>query len=450
MGDIGLTLRMAVASTILAGVYALLGLVLFGIGGVWAAIIGLPLLVATQYIATVQIPLWREETSEITRDSHPVIYERAEELADELDIEMPSIYLAKVGYMNAFALGRRGSGKVFLSEKLVRRLSLNEIEPVIAHEFAHLQNRDSILMKLGTSIVSVVSSVLFVFFLLASLDSDHPWLVRVVGLFVSACVHFFLLIFVRVMSRYREYVADEIAVRTTGQYEGMESALTKFSNERQQTEGTNRSATRSAISFVGSFDGPMRTLLATHPSGDSRISRIRNLKSEDERVEEADRSRSTEPIATSSERTVEDLQEGFSDHDLLNALQSMDEYAFEYFVADLWSELGWQTEVTTASADKGVDVIAYRNSPFPQKQIIQAKRYSPDNPVSSSEVQQYAGLHLQEDDVDAVVVVSTSRFTSNAQEVAADTNVKLIDSEDICEIIRRIDFDLSSGSYLSE
>lgn len=127
----------------------------------------------------------------------------------------------------------------------------------------------------------------------------------------------------------------------------------------------------------------------------------------------------------------------------------MDEYEFEEFIGDIWSQLGWQTTVTTASADRGVDVIAERESPFYQKQIVQAKRYGPDNPVSSSEVQQYAGLHLQEDNVDAVVVVTTGRFTSNAQEVAADSNVKLVDGEGLCEIIHSDDIEVSLEKYLS-
>jgi HJR/Mrr/RecB family endonuclease len=121
----------------------------------------------------------------------------------------------------------------------------------------------------------------------------------------------------------------------------------------------------------------------------------------------------------------------------------MDEYEFEHLVAELWNEIGWRTSVTTASVDRGIDVIAEQDSPVPQKQIIQAKRYSSDNPVSSSEVQQYAGLYAQEDDVDAVIVVTTGRFTSNASEVAVDSNVKLVDGDDLCKLIRELDRDFS-------
>jgi len=449
MRELGLTLRMVVASTVLMGVYAIVGLVFFGIGGIWTAVVGLPLLVAIQYFWTVQRPLWREESREITPEDFPELHKRADSLAEEFGIAKPTIYLSENDHMNARAHGRRGSGKVFLNRGLIERLSLDELEPILAHEFAHLKNRDSILMNLGVSIVSIVSSVLFLLFLLASLDSEHPWLVRLVGAAVSICVHFFLLIFVGVISRYREYVADEDAVQATGRYDGMQSALTKLRAEKQRVDETDMSARRGAISFVDFSGGVAGRLLATHPSLDKRISRIESLKTEvstSDRTAQQTKLKDTPPShGVSQEQSLDELP----DQKLLSRLQSMDEYAFEQLIGDLWSEMGWRTTVTTASMDRGVDVIAERDSPFHEKQIIQAKRYNSNNPVSSSEIQQYAGLHLQEDNVDAVVVVTTGRFTSNAQEVAAESNVKLVDGKDLCKMIRDDGVAVSIESYPS-
>lgn len=69
------------------------------------------------------------------------------------------VYLVEDDSMNARALGRRGNGKVFVNRGLVQEMSLDELEPILAHEFVHLKNRDSILMGLGVSTVSIVSSV---------------------------------------------------------------------------------------------------------------------------------------------------------------------------------------------------------------------------------------------------------------------------------------------------
>ena len=89
--------------------------------------------------------------------------------------------------------------------------------------------------------------------------------------------------------------------------------------------------------------------------------------------------------------------------------------------------MGWETTVTEGSADKGIDVIATKGEPFETKQLIQAKRYSADSTVGSPQIQQYASLRHQEANVDAVVVVTTSTFSRQAEEIAADLNVKLID-----------------------
>jgi hypothetical protein len=121
--------------------------------------------------------------------------------------------------------------------------------------------------------------------------------------------------------------------------------------------------------------------------------------------------------------------------ELLSQLRQIDEYDFEHLVADVWGQQGWQTTVTSGSKDRGIDVIAEKSSPFRQKHLIQAKRYSAGNKISSPDIQQYSSLRQQEDDVDAVVVVTTSSFTPEAERTAQDLNVKLIDGEELCNII---------------
>jgi len=54
-------------------------------------------------------------------------------------------------------------------------------------------------------------------------------------------------------------------------------------------------------------------------------------------------------------------------------LQQMDPYDFEYFVGDIWTRMGWETTVSTGSADKGVDVTAVRHEPYKTKALIREK-----------------------------------------------------------------------------
>lgn len=121
---------------------------------------------------------------------------------------------------------------------------------------------------------------------------------------------------------------------------------------------------------------------------------------------------------------------------VLQQLRTMDPYDFEHFVADLWEVRGWNTTVSQESVDQGVDIVATKEDPFPQKQVIQAKRYNSDNTIGSPKIQQYASLRQQEDRADATVIVTTSQFTQQAKNLAQKLNVKLVDAEDLYNLLR--------------
>ena len=111
-------------------------------------------------------------------------------------------------------------------------------------------------------------------------------------------------------------------------------------------------------------------------------------------------------------------------------------YEFELLVADLWDDLGWDTRVTRESHDRGIDIVATKQSPFAQKMLIQAKAYDETNKIGSAEVRKYATLYKQEPDADQIVIVTTSYFTEEATQLAADLNVKLVDKQDVLELCR--------------
>ena len=121
--------------------------------------------------------------------------------------------------------------------------------------------------------------------------------------------------------------------------------------------------------------------------------------------------------------------------ELKTALQQMDPYDFEHFVADLWNRMGWQTEVSSAAMDQGVDVTARKQHPYEQTTLIQAKRYGPNTTVGSPDIQQYASLGQQYDGVDKVIVVTTNEFTGQARDLADRLNVKLINGDSLVSLV---------------
>jgi ribosomal protein L37AE/L43A len=134
---------------------------------------------------------------------------------------------------------------------------------------------------------------------------------------------------------------------------------------------------------------------------------------------------------------------------LLSYLRQMDVYEFEHLVADVWEQRGWETTVTTGSGDRGIDVIATKESPFFQKQIIQAKRYKQSNTVGSPDIQQYSSLQQQEPNVDSVIIVTTSSFSPQAKKIASKLNVKLVDGAELSNLILDNNPEVVLDSYSS-
>lgn len=112
---------------------------------------------------------------------------------------------------------------------------------------------------------------------------------------------------------------------------------------------------------------------------------------------------------------------------------------FEPFIADLWGRQGWQTKVTKNSKDRGVDVIAEKESPVSRRQVIQTKLNAKGNKVGRPEIQQYNSLKNQEPKPDVVIVITTSSFTRDAEKAAENLNVKLVSGKELVDIIAKTD-----------
>jgi hypothetical protein len=104
--------------------------------------------------------------------------------------------------------------------------------------------------------------------------------------------------------------------------------------------------------------------------------------------------------------------------------------------------------VTSGSRDGGIDVVATKTLPFEQRVVIQAKRYAEGNPVGSPDIQQYSSLRHQEESVDAVIVITTSSFTTEAEKISDDLNVKLINGERFVNALLNIDSESIIEEYI--
>jgi len=283
VGHNGLKLRMLVAGSILFGFYAALaGAVMFTFGtstGVLALLlVGSVLFVGFQYKFGKWMALRSVGAEDMPeqpqgRYQYDEVHRSAEKICREMDLEKPRLMVADMGVPNAFAVGRKGAGTVVISREIMDLLSHEELEGVLAHELAHIKNRDVVIMVLGQSIASMVGIVVQWAYILGGERNIGTYLV---GMVLGTIAQMIVMIFVMAISRYREYVADEDAATYTRNPDAMARALEKISSGAQGKEMKGEE-TVNALCIFGTSGSFLQKIFSTHPPTEQRISRLRSM-----------------------------------------------------------------------------------------------------------------------------------------------------------------------------
>lgn len=265
---------MVLASGVVFATYVLLAHYLlipaFGMG---VAIGASVLLVGVQYLLGKHLPLRKANAREFPAEEYPVVAEAYRDLCAEMDLDDPDLRVGTMGTPNAFAVGRRGAGVVVVSELLLELLEPDEIATVLAHELAHIDNRDVVTMLLGQSVATVVG--LTVFFV-AELILDEVPLGFLISWVLSSVAQMLVLVFVFAISRYREYVADEQAAEHTDP-RVLASALETIAAAGRHERAADVDDSVAALCIFEGKRGLLDVLLSTHPTPEKRIERLRSM-----------------------------------------------------------------------------------------------------------------------------------------------------------------------------
>jgi heat shock protein HtpX len=263
---------MAVAGSILFAFYALLALVAYSMGFPLVLIAaGSLLFVGFQYKLGKWLALRSVGAEEMPEDRFPEVHRSVERLSEDMGIEKPRLMVADMGVPNAFAVGRKGAGVVVVSTELLRLLDREELEGVLAHELAHVRNRDVVLMVLGQSIASLVGigvqfAVIFA--------GDNDFADFILGYIAGIVAQMLVMVFVLAISRYREYAADSDAAAAIGRGDPLARALEKISSHGQNRDVDLDSGVN-ALCIFGADRGLLERVFATHPPTEKRIERLR-------------------------------------------------------------------------------------------------------------------------------------------------------------------------------
>ncbi|OLZ40904.1 peptidase M48 [Natrinema saccharevitans] len=228
------------------------------------------------------------EAVELPRSHAPGLFRRLDRLESRMDVDSPTVLLARLPMPNAFALGTAGNGTVVLDRSLFRLLSPDELEALVAHELAHLERYDAFVQTLAYSGFRTLAGLGFlvlapVLLPIAGVARAIAWLRgrpgswqrtafgRLLVVLESGAVLAFLAVtlLVRAHSRRREYAADDRAAAVTGKPVALARALRRIQRAAEPPRGLL------APLYVTTDDEDALTrLLSTHPSTDDRVERL--------------------------------------------------------------------------------------------------------------------------------------------------------------------------------
>lgn len=173
---------------------------------------------------------------EVTREEYFDCYNALENIAISIGQPMPKLYVIEDNAPNAFATGRDPKhASVAVTTGLLALLDKAELEGVLAHEMAHIQNRDTLLMMVTAILLSTVTFILDMAIRVGSSDSDnkHPLITIVVLLASYILLPIVLTIVQLAISRNREFLADATGAIYTRHPDGLARALEKISKASQ-------------------------------------------------------------------------------------------------------------------------------------------------------------------------------------------------------------------------
>lgn len=207
------------------------------------------------------------------------LYHAVDRLRQRAGLPMPRVYVCPHEAPNAFATGRSpSSAAVAVTEGAIRLLDDHELEGVIAHELAHVKNRDTLTSCIAATIAGVLAYIAqwgMMFGGGNNREGGNP----LVALFTFLFAAVGAALLKAMISRSREYVADADGAAIAGTPDGLIGALAKLDAYSQRIPLIQPNPAQNSLFIIEPFTGrSIMNLFASHPPTEARIMALRRLK----------------------------------------------------------------------------------------------------------------------------------------------------------------------------
>src|SRR5512145_2394923 len=221
---------------------------------------------------------------EVSEADAPSLHGTVRRLSIAAGIPMPKVYVIPSDCPNAFATGRNPAhAAVAVTEGIMRLLSQDELEGVLAHELGHVKNRDILIGTIAATLAGAIM-MLARFAQFAAIfggggrDRDEGGGGALGMIFLAIVAPLGAMLVQMAVSRSREYVADESGARFCGRPESLANALQKISYASQRVPMEASPATAHMFIMSPLSGGGIRSLFSTHPPIEKRIERLRAMR----------------------------------------------------------------------------------------------------------------------------------------------------------------------------
>jgi heat shock protein HtpX len=285
--DWGLTGRVWLTMFLLFILYLVFMTILyaFGAGYQWIVLLAVGMGLV-QYFFSDKLVLWSTGARILDKDEYPELHRTVEKLCKEADLPLPKIAIMQSPVPNAFATGRSPKHAVVAcTDSIMRLLNKEELEAVLAHELAHVKNRDILTMTLASFIAMIASMIMQSFFFSAMFGGRNRegsggtiiiWIISIVVYAVSTLL-------LLALSRYREFAADRGSALITKNPKALMSALSKISGRMDAVPPEAKAKVEAANAFfiIPAISGrSFMELLSTHPPLEKRIANLEKIEAE--------------------------------------------------------------------------------------------------------------------------------------------------------------------------
>jgi len=226
-----------------------------------------------------QMILRMHNAREVDEKTAPGLVGMVRQMAERADMPMPKVYVIDTDQPNAFATGRNPeNAAVAATRGLLQALSTEEVAAVMAHELAHIKNRDTLIMTITATFAGAIS-ILANFAIFFGGNRNNPLgIVGVIAMMILAPLAAGLV--QMAISRSREYEADRIGAEICGRPQWLANALEKIDTMAKRID--NNVAERNPATAHMFIINPLHahshdSLFSTHPSTANRIAALRQL-----------------------------------------------------------------------------------------------------------------------------------------------------------------------------